>query len=148
MDELQAQLDADVAGPGLEAGDGPLWTGTLEGRGGVTVSFFGPAWGLQNHAQCEELSASGGKRKGSSGGSGFALRRLARRPTLSPGASASHRSLFLQVLVRLLSQRGASLTRLPRTLATLYHATTAKLTLYPGYRRSILLEVVTRYEMY
>ena len=33
MDELQAQLDADVAGPGLEAGDGPLWTGTLEGRG-------------------------------------------------------------------------------------------------------------------
>ena len=124
MDELQAQLDADVAG--LEAGDGPLssWTGTFGGPGGVTVSFFGPAWGLQNHAQCEELSASGGKRKGSSGGSGFALRRLARRPTLSPGASASHRSLFLQVLVRLLSQRGASLTRLPRTLATLYHATT------------------------
>ena len=67
---------------------------------------------------------------------------------LSHGASASHRSLFLQVLVQLLSQRGASLTRLPRTLATLYHATTAKLTLYPGYRRSILLEVVTRYEMY
>ena len=120
------------------------------GPGGVTVSFFGPAWGLQNHAQCEELSASGGKRKGSSGGSGFALRRLARRPApgLSHGASASHRSLFLQVLVQLLSQRGASLTRLPRTLATLYHATTAKLTLYPGYRRSILLEVVTRYEMY
>ena len=108
MDELQAQLDADVAG--LEAGDGPLssWTGTFGGPGGVTVSFFGPAWGLQNHAQCEELSASGGKRKGSSGGSGFALRRLARRPTLSPGASASHRSLFLQVLVQLLSQRGAS----------------------------------------
>ena len=147
MDELQAQLDADAAG--LEAGDGPLssWTGTFGGPGGVTVSFFGPAWGLQNHAQCEELSASGGKRKGSSGSeSGFALRRLARRPALS--ASASHRSLFLQVLVRLLSQRGASLTRLPRTLATLYHATTAKLTLYPGYRRSILLEVVTRYEMY
>ena len=65
MDELQAQLDADVAG--LEAGDGPLssWTGTFGGPGGVTVSFFGPAWGLQNHAQCEELSASGGKRKGS-----------------------------------------------------------------------------------
>ena len=125
--------------------------GHFGGPGGVTVSFFGPAWGLQNHAQCEELSASGGKRKGSSG-SGFALRLrlrrlpVARRPALS--ASASHRSLFLQVLVQLLSQRGASLTRLPRTLATLYHATTAKLTLYPGYRRSILLEVVTRYEMY
>ena len=47
MDELQAQLDADVAG--LEAGDGPLssWTGTFGGPGGVTVSFFCPALGLQ-----------------------------------------------------------------------------------------------------
>ena len=114
------------------------------GRHGV---FLLPGLGAPNHAKCEELSAIGGKRKGFSG-SGHALSRLrlARLPALS--ASASHRSLFLQVLVQLLSQRGASLTRLPRTLATLYHATTAKLTLYPGYRRSILLEVVTRYEMY
>ena len=29
-----------------------LWTARR--AGGVTVSFFGPAWGLQNHAQCEE----------------------------------------------------------------------------------------------
>ena len=107
------------------------------------MSFFGPAWGLQNHAQCEELSASGGKRRGSSG-SGFALRRLARRPALS--ASASHRSLFLQVLVQLLSQRGASLTRLPRTLATLYHATTLLSSPYIPDTDAVseLLEVVTR----
>lgn len=119
--------------------------GHFGGPGGVTVSFFGPAWGLQNHAQCEELSASGGKRKGSSGsGFKFALRRLARRPALS--ASASHRSLFLQVLVQLLSQRGASLTRLPRTLATLYHATTLLSSPYIPDTDAVseLLEVVTR----
>ena len=137
MDELQAQLDADVAGPGLEAGDGPLWTGTFGGPGGVTVAFFGPAWGLQNHAQCEELSASGGKRKGSSG-SGFALRRLARRPALS--ASASHRSLFLQDLVQLLSQRG----RLSR--GCLGPATTLLSSPYIPDTDAVseLLEVVTR----
>ena len=113
--------------------------GHFGGPGGVTVSFFGPAWGLQNHAQCEELSASGGKRKGFSG-SGHALRRLrlARRPALS--ASASHRSLFLQDLVQLLSHGG----RLSR--GCLGPATTLLSSPYIPDTDAVseLLEVVTR----
>ena len=114
--------------------DGHFWR--AGGRHGV---FLLPGLGAPNHAKCEELSAIGGKRKGFSG-SGHALRRLrlARRPALS--ASASHRSLFLQDLVQLLSQRG----RLSR--GCLGPATTLLSSPYIPDTDAVseLLEVVTR----